>query len=787
VDTMRSRAAATVRTVWSATVLLLSLASVLGVLAGALIAPPAGLVAGIALTGLAAAAIGRHRRHIWLPGLLLVPLALGLWRFEATRPPTGTAGLPLYVGRDVTLVGTVAAEPEPLDRGENVRVAVETLAAGGITRRVSGLVLVHLGGLTGPAYGDHISLAGALASPPDLPGASPGSYRAYLAAQGIYAVLNYPRLRHLGTGAGNPLLALAIALRRLLEGGIRHILPGPEAALLLGILLGTRTRALGALTMPFIATGMIHVVAISGLKVSIVAGTTDRLARRLVGRRVALPMTLAVLLLYVLVTGATPAGLRAAVMWTLALLALRFGRRSDAVTSLALAAALLALVSPRILWDLGFQLSLAGTAAIVLLEPGIERRLGRVPLVAREAMAVTLAAQAGTLPLLISGFGQVSLLAPLANALLLPLLSPIMALGLPAALAGALAPPLGALLGLVVYPLLAAMIVGVQVLAWPPFAALPAGPWPVPVVAGYYALLGLAAWGPLRVIGAVSRTHLSVRPLPAAVATGALLLATVAWQAPPPLYTLSLLGLGGGQALLVTTPGGHTLLIDGGDAPSLLAAALGARLPFWRAHLDAVMLSDIDPAHVGGLRGLTARYTLDRALDPGAVYPSATYALWRAELRDAGVPERKLRTGARYRLDRACSLDVLLPAGLTPVAPAAPVALRLMLGRFSLLLLNRAALAAAPADLLANGARGATALVLPAGADDPSVYGALVRLLRPRLVVLPSTDDAREDPTADRVALRAAHALGARVWQGDDGASLEIITDGARYRVQGSH
>jgi hypothetical protein len=88
--------------------------------------------------------------------------------------------------------------------------------------------------------------------------------------------------------------------------------------------------------------------------------------------------------------------------------------------------------------------------------------------------------------------------------------------------------------------------------------------------------------------------------------------------------------------------------------------------------------------------------------------------------------------------------------------------------------------------LLADGARGATALVLPAGAGTPSVYAALVRLLHPRLVVLPSTDDAREDPTADRVALHAAHALGARVWQGGDGASLEITTDGARYRLQSS-
>src|SRR5207302_10733369 len=133
-----------------------------------------------------------------------------------------------------------------------------------------------------------------------------------------------------------------------------------------------------------------------------------------------------------------------------------------------------ALISPRVLGDLGFQLSLAGTAAIVLLEPDIERRLRRVPLLAhegmamtlaREAMAVTLAAQAGTLPLLISGFGQVSLVAPLANALLLLLLGPLMAVGVPAALAGALVPPLGTLLGLLVYPLLAAMTVVVQALA----------------------------------------------------------------------------------------------------------------------------------------------------------------------------------------------------------------------------------------------------------------------------------------------------------------------------------
>ncbi len=152
-----------------------------------------------------------------------------------------------------------------------------------------------------------------------------------------------------------------------------------------------------------------------GSKVSIFVGTVYRLSRRALGARSAPLPALAALLLYVLLTGATPAGLRSALMWTLALAATHVGRRSDGATSLALAAALLALVTPRILWDLGFQLSLSGTAAIVLLTPGIERRLARLPAAVREVTAVSLAAQAGTVPLVAAGFAQVSLVAPLAT------------------------------------------------------------------------------------------------------------------------------------------------------------------------------------------------------------------------------------------------------------------------------------------------------------------------------------------------------------------------------------
>ncbi len=798
---------------WSATALLLSIGCVAGILLGGRgVALPLLVAAPIAVVALTAALVWRRERRAWLPLLALVALLLGLQRYADTRPPVGPGTLPGSIGRLVTLHGIVGAEPEVLDRGENVRVTAATLAlaTSAPPRPVSGTVLVHLGAATALSYGDDVVLTGLLAAPPDLPGAAMGSYRAYLAAQGIATVIDYPRLQVVGSGDGSPLQALALALRGLLEKGINQSLPAPLSTLLLGILLGVRTRALGVLTAPFITVGMIHVVAISGLKISIVVGTASRLASRLLGPRRALWPSLAVLVLYVLVTGATPAGLRAGVMWTLALVAVRVGRRSDGLTSLALAAAFLGLLTPRILWDLGFQLSLAGTAAVVLLVPGVERALGRlrVPPLLREGLAVTLAAQAGTLPLIASGFNQTSFVAPLANALLLPLLEPIMALGLPTAALGSVVPVLGRLLGEFVSPFLALMIAVVRLLSTLPLASAPAGTWPVAVVLGYYGCLGVVARrlaaprppaaGKPTPASPSRRTFLAPlwmmslsrrwealgafrRPLLGLSAAVFLFGATALAQAPRGTETVTILPLGRGMGVLATTPGGASVLLDGGDASSALDAALGSRMPFWQSSLDAVVLSDVDRGHVAGLRNLLDRDSVTRAFDPGAVYPAADYARWRAALRGVGAAEAKLRAGMHVSLDRGAMLDVILPAALDSSTAHTPCVVRLTLGHLSVLVVNRGALDTDPT--LWTVPRGTPPLrrttVLMFGVGDGSTAAAsLVALIRPRIVVLPSPQDARDDAVSDAAVRRVGRTVGALVWQSAD-AALSVSPDGA--------
>src|SRR5207245_11371018 len=139
-------------------------------------------------------------------------------------------------------------------------------------------------------------------------------------------------------------------------------------------------------------------------------------------RRHAIWPAVGLIALYAMVGGATPAAVRAAAMGGLAIAASHLGRPSHVWTSLALTAAVMLGWHPELAWDVGFQLSFAGTAAIILMTPAIARRVGFLPHVVREPFAVTCAAQVGTLPMMATDFHVLSPVAPIANALTLPIL-----------------------------------------------------------------------------------------------------------------------------------------------------------------------------------------------------------------------------------------------------------------------------------------------------------------------------------------------------------------------------
>jgi len=211
-------------------------------------------------------------------------------------------------------------------------------------------------------------------------------------------------------------LAGVYKIRQRLIQGLTRWLPVDEAALDAGILLGGTEDMSSQLKLAFRRTGLSHIVAASGYNVTVVAGWTMLLFTRWFHRRLAIILGIGSIVLYVLLAGVTAAVVRAGIMSSSAWIGQLWGREADSLWLLGLAGWVMLMVNPAYASDIGFQLSMAATAGILWFRPAGD-------------LWTSLAAQATTIPLILHHFGSLSVIAPLANLLLLWLVPPIMQVG----------------------------------------------------------------------------------------------------------------------------------------------------------------------------------------------------------------------------------------------------------------------------------------------------------------------------------------------------------------------
>ena len=434
----------------------------------------------------------------------LAMLALGGGRLLIALPHPGEGFLATYndVGR-VTLEGVVDAEPDEREYYANLRLQAETLALpDGRMLEVTGNVLVRVDRYPAYSYGDRLRVIGLLETPPEF---KDFSYRDYLARQGVHSLMREVRVIRVRSGEGSPVYEALLAIKRRAQATIAQILPEPTSSLLTGILLGVETGIPNDLMEDFSATGTTHIIAISGFNITIVANIIASLARRMMGGQKATWVAIGGVAAYTIFVGASAAVVRAAIMGILYLLAKHLGRESFAPVSLGAAAILMTAINPFTLWDLGFQLSLAATAGLILytepLERGAVRLLSRITserLALRtvgwfsEALLVTMAAQLTTLPLLMYYFRQLSLVTLLTNFLILPAQPMVMICGGMATLAGMVWLLAGKLLGWVAWLFLTYTIEIVRLTARVPFAWVNLGRMSGWMLWGCYGLLRAA-------------------------------------------------------------------------------------------------------------------------------------------------------------------------------------------------------------------------------------------------------------------------------------------------------
>jgi len=472
-----------------------------GIVVAAQLAPPAAALWSAAGAGVLTAALARGRPQARLAALCLACAALGGLRYGASVTAAGPAAVEGLAGAgEVTLVGAVEGEPRRSEEGQRVVLRVEQALVGGAARPADGLALLLLPPFPAYAYGERLAASGELSLPRSAERPGEFDYRAYLAHRGIHALMREATAeRAVGEGGLGPLAAL-LRFRERCRAVLVRVLPEPQAALAVGILLGIQASIPPDVYASFSATGTSHILVVSGWNFTIVAAVLAGLAARLrLGRWPSFWAALAVMWAYALFTGASAAVLRAAAMASLAVLARATERTVEPWRLLLGACWAITLADPHTLWDLGFQLSALATGSLFAFAGPVGERVDGWPVVrwpplapVREALTATLAAQVLTLPLILYSFGNLSIIAPLANVLLVPAVPYAMLLATLALAGGLVWLPLGQLLGTAAWLPLTWLGSGAALLATPAWAAVPIPPFPLWVLLAYYAAIGAA-------------------------------------------------------------------------------------------------------------------------------------------------------------------------------------------------------------------------------------------------------------------------------------------------------
>ena len=302
---------------------------------------------------------------------------------------------------------------------------------------------------------------------------------------------------------------------------IDQVLSEPQASLLNGMIFGVK----GAIPKDFFnelkRTGVLHIIALSGTNISILVNAIFVILTPLLGRRKACLFAIFLIIIFIWFVGPSASVVRAGIMGTISLLAGYFGRQYWGVLSLIMAVAIMFLVSPKVIGDIGFQLSVMATLGIMLLSCHPERpkgvegsrcrskngqdpspsteltpsgieRLG-IGMTIRKAiennLKITLAAQVFTLPIIIVSFGEISLVSPLTNILISAVVPVITTGGLLAAILVVLIKPIGVILLWSLWVLLSYFVAVVKLTSLIPLASInvPKMSWGIGVL--YYLIV----------------------------------------------------------------------------------------------------------------------------------------------------------------------------------------------------------------------------------------------------------------------------------------------------------
>lgn len=644
--------------------------------------------------------------------------------------------------------------------------------------------------------GSRLFIVGLLDDFPEPSNPGEFDYGRYLELNNIHGVVslnNRSKLVVLGEGRESDLLSLFRRARSSLLTVIDSLHQPKEASFLRGILLAERSKIADDVKQAFVDTGTVHILAVSGLHVGVVAVIFYgffgllRLPRKWVAGA-----TMLGLLAYMMLIGSPPSVVRATIMVIALLLGPLFERKVDVYQSLAVAASMLLLWDSNNLFNVGFQLSFAAVVSIVSLYPIFVKVLHRIPERFEEVkllepvlklFAVSLAAQLGTLPFTAYYFDRLSIVSLLANLLVVPLVGLNVMLGF-------------ATMGFSFFSLWVAenyavlngwfvtFLLGfVKAASTVPYAYFDTSAVGITASLAYYtALVGMVN---------ISRRTVFKSCLMILLAIGTTVLYTDWVFASSPSLRVTVLDVGQGDAIFIEFPNGSNVLIDAG--PRVPGYDAGERIvvPFLNYRgvrsLDALIMSHPHSDHIGGIPAVMRSVKVRQLVEPAVAGETELYGEIHRTAQWSGIPVVRRRAGDTINIDRNTRLYVLHPYAArdsTSNLNNASLVVKLAYGQTDVLLMGDAE-AEVEAKLLWRYVPMLKAEVLKAGhhGSNTSTTEEFVRTARPSLTLI-SVGRKNKFNHPSREVIERLERRGITMYRTDDSGAIILESDGVKFDIK---
>ncbi len=592
----------------------------------------------------------RQRLHLTL--LLLSPalLAVGYWRADAGRLPTDSLAHAALAGQTVRLEGAVADDPQWRGRSQRLLLHAERIAIGSERRPIDDRVQLHIVDPLELSYGDRIAVEANLTPVSN----TEDEYLQWLANQRIAAsgLVDPGGVTRIGRADLGWRQARAADALAALNRSLRDALPPPLSGLAQGMISGRRGAIDSELRADLNDTSLSHLIVISGSNLTLLTTIVMAASAWLLGRRPAALLAIFTVLAYGSLIGPDPPVQRAMWMAVVFAAAHLLGRGASALYAVGATAALMAALQPHILLDLSFQLTLAGTLGIIVLMPALAQDFlsGQrgVSGAIRDTALVTLVATLATMPLIALHFERAALIGLAANLLVTPLFSWMLLGSAGIALLGLISDSAAAILAwpLAWLPLRWLQLVAEHGAQLPGAGTVIHGFGHAHLLLIYAAILTAslrpyreraARWDRTAADAHPARSALSALPLnplsriglaplpdlraylrPACFTAAAAALAAALWlsacDAPDDRLRLHFIDVGQGDAALIVTPDEHTILIDTGQQPDALLAALRRYMPTGARRIDLAVITHPQADHSQALWPILEHYDLGQVV-----------------------------------------------------------------------------------------------------------------------------------------------------------------------------